>query len=39
VLCIVGGSAGVPSACSSLMVKVIQSSCPGTGRAHGEYPP
>jgi hypothetical protein len=29
VLSIVGGSAGVPSACSSLTVKVIQSSCPG----------
>src|SRR5512132_1718403 len=29
VVSIVGGSAGVPSACSSLMVKVIQSSCPG----------
>jgi hypothetical protein len=25
---LIGGSAGVPSACSSLTVKVIQSSCP-----------
>jgi hypothetical protein len=29
VVSIVGGSAGVPSACSSLKVRVIQSSCPG----------
>jgi hypothetical protein len=29
VLSIVGGSAGVPSACSSLMVKVIQPPVPG----------
>jgi hypothetical protein len=29
VVSIEGGSAGVPSACSSLTVKVIQSSCPG----------
>ena len=34
----VGGSAGVPSACSSLMVKVIQSSCPGPDGS-GEHIP
>jgi hypothetical protein len=37
-LSIVGGSAGVPSACSSLTVKVIQSSYLGTGRPHKHKP-